>query len=37
VVGNNWNFGRNFVGNERDFTQAPCAKQFRGSARGLQL
>ena len=33
VVGNNWNFGRNFVGNERDFTQAPRAKQFQGSAR----
>src|SRR4029453_13899098 len=28
VVGNNRNFGRNFVGNERDFTQAPGAKQF---------
>jgi hypothetical protein len=37
VVGNNWNFGRNFVGNERDFTQAPRSKQFQGSARGSRL
>jgi hypothetical protein len=28
VVGNNRNLGRNFLGNERDFTQAPGAKQF---------
>jgi hypothetical protein len=31
MVGNNWNFGRNFLGNERDFTQAPCANQFQAA------